>query len=461
MGFPNSAVAGGATTVKFPDWTRHAPFLFFMVALFAQFPNFKFSSIQIAEALSILLVADRSLEWSRYGWRGESSSTTRAVLNYTVLVSVVLIVVTIMANATDRFSQPALLTGVFEQPYVLSLSKVIEFLLVIFVYVYAVHVFCRGIGDLRVFLELYVVFGTLAAVYGIAAVILWFALHLDIGGATVSAGSARLTGPYLEGGPFGSFLVTVILATVVLRTHFRRITLGVMWLILGTLFSALLLSRSKAAFVAIVIILAVSGFVGVTRVGRSALWAVLAVVFALLLGRSYVGQQIRGYILDASKLEEYASNLNVGGTHLDPSLFYGRVTGSIIVPRMIAHRPLVGIGLGNYPLTRNVEPYRGHLPLAVYWDDPGLGLIGYMAEVGVPAWILVFVLCCTPAIISHRRRPTQWTKMMAVAPVALFLCGTQITFMYPWIIGAAAIGLSEAEEKRAQFVASDRAASRM
>src|SRR5207248_6892536 len=75
----------------------------------------------------------------------------------------------------------------------------------------------------------------------------------------------------------------------------------------------------------------------------------------------------------------------------DPNLVMGRISGTLIVPRMIGVHPVLGIGLGNYSLMRNDPDYLQGLPSVEKWDLPGLGLVGSTAELGIPLTLFLLL----------------------------------------------------------------------
>jgi hypothetical protein len=125
----------------------------------------------------------------------------------------------------------------------------------------------------------------------------------------------------------------------------------------------------------------------------------------------------------------------------DASFVYGRVAGAFIVPRMIAAHPITGVGWGNYGILRNAPEYRGAAVFTEDADDPGLGIFGLAAEMGLPLLGgLLFLLFLPFFYLRHLRTPIWLSNLALVQPI-VHLYGAQLNLTYPWIVTAFALGL--------------------
>ncbi len=123
----------------------------------------------------------------------------------------------------------------------------------------------------------------------------------------------------------------------------------------------------------------------------------------------------------------------------DPSLIMGRVAASLIVPRIIAAHPLLGIGVGNYSLMRNDPDYLQGMPSVTEWDLAGMGLFGSAAEFGIPVTVAFLALLWRPLVLAKKRRAATAVIVAAAFQPVAFLLGVNLNFFYPWLIAAFAI----------------------
>ena len=198
---------------------------------------------------------------------------------------------------------------------------------------------------------------------------------------------------------------------------------------------SLVLSASKAGIVAAVSLLVIVVFIGKLSLKERILYIALTVISIGAFISSPLNEQIKDYVSLMQNVEE-ASQQRAN----DSALVMGRVAGSYIVRQMIADRPILGIGIGNYSLVRNNPAYRGALPEVDGWDLTGLGFLGYVAEFGLPLSIVFIVLLGRPVYHAWRKRaPGVLLAIVLFQPIAHGL-GAQVTFFYPWILSA--VGLA-------------------
>jgi hypothetical protein len=279
----------------------------------------------------------------------------------------------------------------------------------------------------RLALDAYVWAGALSACSSIAAWML--AKTVGFRSFFVYGADQRVRGFFNEGGPYGIFLVSVAVV-VLLRAHFfAPVFPALRWPVLGVLTAALALSQSKAA------LLVATGLCGVAVwfAGRRLQKVAVALVCALVLttALSLFGGKVFGYFYAYLNLEEAMAYRPD-----DPSLIMGRIAASVIVPRMIAAHPVLGIGVGNYSLMRNDPEYLQSLPPVSEWDLPGMGLFGSAAEFGIPLTLFLLALLLRPLSLTRTMgRPAVVALAASFQPLA-FLLGVNLNFFYPWLVAA-------------------------
>ncbi len=250
-----------------------------------------------------------------------------------------------------------------------------------------------------------------------------------------TAPNLRARGFFNEGGPYGLYLISVLLVGVSLyqmRWETRR------WLLWSApvLFVTFVASESKAAAVAVVAL----GVVDLLLLRKAAQrFAVAAVIAGTFLAVSQVVDVTAGLRLyrQAGLTYERVSHFHKG----DVSYVIGRVAAAFIVPRMIAEHPLAGVGWGNYGLVRNAPEYRGAAAWVDFSDDPALGLVGLAAELGIPLTSLLVLCLLLPLMYLQRRRVPFHMMNLAVLQPIVHLFGAQLNMTYPWVVTAFALGL--------------------
>lgn len=196
------------------------------------------------------------------------------------------------------------------------------------------------------------------------------------------------------------------------------------------------MAQSKSAILACLFLVLLNIFIaGSFRLRVSLL--VGASAFALtILTLTDFSRNVMGYVEAYQLVQEV-------GTNLDDSAyggFGGRLAGAILVPRMIAAHPATGIGLGNYPILFNDPHYLQGLPYTGNWEAPGLGIVGYVAELGIPLFLYLLVILCSPFWLAYRRKSAPIILILTAVQPLVHIFGVQLNFYYPWICSGIALG---------------------
>lgn len=259
------------------------------------------------------------------------------------------------------------------------------------------------------------------ATWGIISLFGWLA-GIKLPGATAGT-IPRICGFFNEGGPFGLYLVGALLIQIVRYQYLHYISRRSFWLGSALLFLALLGAQSKASIILALFLVAVFMFV-TRRFSILFMLAPLAIPFIMTSGvikgvNGYVESRERFAVLAFTNPEDY-------------NLVMGRVMASVLLPRIIETHPFLGIGIGNYSLVRNDPTLLRGLPQVDRWDLQGLGLLGYMAELGIPLTVYVMFMYFRPFRLALRTRP--WIAVLGIYPLGAALFGVQLNFTYPWIV---------------------------
>ena len=262
---------------------------------------------------------------------------------------------------------------------------------------------------------------------------------IDLGGTYITnSGDLRMRGFFVEGGPFGLYIATALVLLINSKENYRKsgFIANIAILMLG-----LSLSKSKAAFIAILLPVIIATLLSPAYPIRNRLKiflvALVVVSTAFWLGDCY--HRILGYFMAAQAVmaspDSFADNGNVA---------LGRIAGSFIVPNMVMAHPLFGVGIGNYSLVRNDPLYRDFLPYVEEWDLHGLGLIGATSEIGIIGVLFFSWWYLKPYLLTRKISPPL-KQSFFIFPLFAFVFGVQLTFVYPWIMFSIAMLMSNRE----------------
>jgi hypothetical protein len=279
------------------------------------------------------------------------------------------------------------------------------------------------------------VLGALAnAIFGIVSWVLWH-VGVELRGA-YEVDFVRLRGFFVEGGPVGVYLVGGMVIQSIRYFYLRSIS-TFMFAITTTLIAiAFALAQSKAGYL-LLGVLAVYVLYLRRSIGISVL--IVGVAIAVVAATPLL-----------TGLQGYYQSLYQFQTHLsarpdDTNLIAGRLMAAVLLPRMVEAYPITGIGIGNYSLMRNNPDITRGLPTVDIWDLPGLGILGYVAELGIPLTLYLLWVFSYPARVSINRN--GWIALMSLYPLTATLFGVQLNFAYPWIISGLALAALEVDRQ--------------
>ena len=320
----------------------------------------------------------------------------------------------------------------FIYPGWVTFSRIVELFASTFILLWLADLFRRETNKLRFTMRIYFWTGVVSAVYS------YLSYFLDISTGEQRYGSYlinhRFRGFYNEGGPWGLYLFTVIFVGLALYSlHWEpvmRMRIG-----LALLPIAFYKSYSKAAFSAVLVLLLINGLFTSGIAKRVLILASFAVIFTIGARNFDLGQALS--ITSNDDSYERLSHIRYG----DPNFVYGRLAARFIVPRMIAAHPYTGIGWGNYGILRNDPRYRGASYFTTIADQPGLGALGYAAELGLPLLAFLGFLLLLPYFYLRWHRAPTWMTNLALMSPLVHIFGAQLNVTYPWVVTAFALGL--------------------
>ena len=400
------------------------------MALLSSTISLKVASVQYLEFIELALLLFAGFHFLREELRLElSRAMYRLIMGYLLLAA--LIVAGCALAATRPFYLDV--SGINKPGYV-SAARLLELALGTFTTVLLTEIFRRSRAKCLFTAKIYFVTGTLSAMLSIVGFVLHgpFALFLT---------GARASGFYNEGGPYGLYMLSVVLLGLVFSS------MGTIWkptyLYTATTINiiALILSASKAAYIAMLLLFLVRILRAGSHRQRVTSAAVALGVTIVLLAFTDVSRGVNGYIQGGRRFEAISQ-----ARPNDVNFSYGRTAALFFVPRMVAQHPWLGVGFANYGLVRNAPEYRGSAAIATFIDHDGLGIPGLTAEIGIPATALLIYLLLQPAVLtSHLTRRKSILALALLQPL-VHLCGAQLNVTYPWVISAIAIGIASMQE---------------
>jgi hypothetical protein len=408
---------------------RHKIFLA-TVCLLAAAPIAKIGDVQLLEIffffhllwLLLVLAFHRFRVRPNYLWR--SIGTCYAIFFIAVLALA-------LASLRFRFYHSEQGFNFLKLPFVLSIARATELFLGVFHMLYIASIL-RDDHPTRIYaVRFYFWTGFATACFTLMSCPLLLSTGLMWG---VYFPDMRARGLFNEGGPYGLFLISIMVAGLVLYRA-KGLTRVQISLAAMAIIPVFFMAQSKSAILACLFLFLLNVLVaGSFRLKASLLVGASAFALAILTLTNFT-RDFMGYV-DAYQLVQEA------GTNLEGSAyggFGGRLAGAILVPRMIAAHPATGIGLGNYPILFNDPHYLQGLPYTADWELPGLGIVGYVAELGIPLFLYLLVILCAPFWLAYRRKSAPIILIFTAVQPLVHLFGVQLNFYYPWICSAIAL----------------------
>lgn len=409
--------------------SRWLMFFLFLTGSLASTILLKVAQIQYLEILYFIELFVLLVVFSKNGYKVRLFRPYLRIAIWYVFFSFAALVLSLCALRYDFYFPTDI--NFLKYPVVITISRIIELLASVSIMLYLAAKFREDRNKAAFTMRVYFGVGFISAVYSIVS------LPLSVAGLDLGAygDSHRMRGFYNEGGPYGLYLISVFLVGIALyrQNWIKKGVYRFTFIVLGVAFLG---SQSKAAFLAVVLLFLMNGLL-VKKISRRIALIVAIMVF---LGFVYqvvdLGAMLRVY-QRGSQAYERLSHRHVN----DPSFVYGRIAGAFIVPKMVEAHPLVGIGLGNYGLVRNAPEYRGAAAFAHLNDDPGLGLAGMTAELGIPLVFYLAICLILPFIYLCRLKLPLYITNLAILQPMVHLFGSQLNLTYPWIVTAFALGL--------------------
>jgi hypothetical protein len=320
-----------------------------------------------------------------------------------------------------------------KQPFMLTVSRIVELFLDVFFMLLMASQMRDNPRLRRMGAMTYYLVGIAGALYAVGSLLLWLPTHHQV---LAGAGeNGRLTGFNNEGGSYGTYLLTVVFLTMVMRSEgwLSRRTAILSYILFAV---TLMGTWSKAAMFEIAVFLLLAP---VLRL-RGLRLVLVTVATAAMIGFVFIAIDVPQLLSQYTDAIENYERLSVLRPN-DANYTAGRVSGLYLAPKMIAEHPLVGIGLGNYPIVRDDPKYRHGTPLVhLTLDSPSLGPVDYMVDLGIPLFLYFTWVEIAPAIGFVRRNAGfGLTCLLFMQPVSNWF-GAHLNLTYPWV--AAAIALS-------------------
>ena len=325
--------------------------------------------------------------------------------------------------------------GLLKQPPFATIARLIE----VTISVSALFIIALSIRNdpkkLRLVLAAYAWAAMLNAGWGVFA----FGMHyagVELPGITLASRIPRVSGFFNEGGPLGVYVAGGALVQYIRGPVLHHISRRSFWASIAVMMLAIVGSQSKAA-VLVIILLASLSFLQQRR--ASLMFAAVALIVPIAIASNLV-EGLNGYYSDLTNFRSEAYERATDG-----NLVNGRLMASVLLPRIVEAHPLLGVGIGNYGLVRNDPDILLGLPRTEVWDLHGLGLLGYLAELGIPLTLFVLYIYAYPLINALRAR--AWIFQLSAYPLLAAFFGVQLNFAYPWIVMGIALAAQAIEQQ--------------
>jgi hypothetical protein len=316
--------------------------------------------------------------------------------------------------------------SVLKQPLFISIARLVEYFLVSFYMIYAAERMIKDKKALIFAMRCYLTTAILSSAYGLISLPIHLVTGIEYLGTT--GYDNRVRGFFNEGGPFGLYLVSAVLCACILYSV-KQLTRRQLFAANIVLIAAIVLSQSKAAFAAIILLSLLAVMLSKSIKIKISLSLVIVMIVTAVLSTPVIYQNLMAYVVAATDDTTGLDDVSAYG-------FGGRAAAAIIVPRMVAAHPLAGIGFGNYQIVRNDPNYLLGLPPLMHWDYSGAGLIVKIAELGIPLALYLSFVLLIPFRSAINLKANALIRVTAAFQLIATLQGVELHFFYPWLTSA-------------------------
>jgi hypothetical protein len=314
-----------------------------------------------------------------------------------------------------------------KQPYVISVARSVEIFACICLSIVAYHFFKNHPSQSRYIIHKLVYYNVYITIFFLFIFALTLVHIIPIEKSIVGYDmfrNYRLRGLYAEGGPYGLMLSFIYVLSFFLPKNIKRLLIQIFLVIVIAV-----PAQSKAGIMFIILFTFTRIFLYLYKHHRRLLYpvvAVCAVIFVFAL-TSIANMYVHEFNRIKKSVHERPGDTN---------LIMGRISGTYIIPNMMADNPVFGIGIGNYAIIRNNKEYRDFFPLPPrehrYSDAQGFGgLMDIILDYGLFGTTLFGLIMYS---IYTQVRTLKKGALLLLAFLMLFLFGVQIYFLYPWVL---------------------------
>ena len=334
-----------------------------------------------------------------------------------------------------------------KQPFVVSLARVGELFLDVFFMLFLANRYRQNEALCSFAAWTYYMVGVAGCLYALISI------PLHLGGVYLGI---RMRGFNNEGGSYGTYVMTLIFLAMAMRSEgwiSRRVAIASQVLFCINLLG----SQSKAALFEVFVFIILAPVLRL-RGTRLIVSTVLAV---LLVTTAWFAVDVNGKLLQYTRAIDDYRRVSVLRPK-DYNYVVGRVAGLFLAPTMIRAHPLIGIGLGNYPIVRDDPQYRRGTPvIEPPLDSPSLGPVDYIVDLGFPLFFYFTWVELAPAVaLVRRREKAGLVCLMLMQPVANWF-GAHLNLTYPWVGAAIALGIAYGRQQRNETLEASRATGPM
>lgn len=331
-------------------------------------------------------------------------------------------IVSFFITSTHVFDTPS--RSLLKSPYIITVGRTLEIVASLALAIITYKVVKYNQGKWKDIVNYLVNWNFCIALAFVFVYVLVVIKIVPIDSSVVVYAENRLRGFYVEGGPFGLMLGFIYILTTFQKKTLRRTVIRIV-----LVFIIYFLAKSKAGTMMIVLWIAIQNFNYIREKVRPLIYPI-AIVSAVAFYFIFTKVSVQ-YIYEIEKIRNTV-HVRPG----DVNLVMGRISGVFIAPAMISQHPVLGIGIGNYPLIRNNIEYRGFFPLPPKevrdMDAHGLGgIMDIWVDMGLVGLIIFGLINYS---IYLGLGTINKGRILLISFLGLFLFGVQIYFLYPWVL---------------------------